>query len=86
METTYCQSCGMPLSKEEEWGTEADGGKNREYCAYCYQNGAFTDSRTMEEMIDFCLDMTKDMGIYTNRQEAKNQMLEYFPQLKRWRK
>ena len=36
-------------------GTEADGTKSREYCNYCYENGAFTANCTMEEMIDFCV-------------------------------
>ena len=49
-ELLFCQSCGMPLTEETHFGTNADGGKNRSYCIYCYQNGAFTDERSMEEM------------------------------------
>lgn len=38
-----CQSCGMPLSKDEQGGgTEKDGSKSSMYCSHCYQNGAFT--------------------------------------------
>ena len=34
METKFCQSCGMPLQKNEELGTNHDGSKNEEYhCA-----------------------------------------------------
>ncbi|WP_224768159.1 zinc ribbon domain-containing protein [Metabacillus idriensis] len=31
-----CQSCGMPLSKDEHGGgTEADGSKSTKYCSRC---------------------------------------------------
>ena len=30
METKFCQSCGMPLQKNEEFGTNHDGSKNEE--------------------------------------------------------
>ncbi|MDR1096440.1 MAG: zinc ribbon domain-containing protein, partial [Spirochaetaceae bacterium] len=38
----FCQSCGMPLSKDEDFGTNTDGSKNNDYCAYCYKDGKFT--------------------------------------------
>ena len=40
----------------------------------------------MEEMIDFCLEATKDTGLYTDREEARCQMMDWFPTLKRWSK
>ena len=43
----FCQSCGMPLQAEDQWGTNADGSLNEEYCCYCYQKGAFTQDYTM---------------------------------------
>jgi hypothetical protein len=45
METTYkqCQSCGMPLKRDEKGGgTNADGTKSNMYCSRCYENGQFT--------------------------------------------
>jgi len=81
----FCQSCGMPMTQEEQYGTEKDGSKNPEYCCYCYQNGAFTADCTMEQMIDFCLDYEKDSGMYEDREQARAAMLEWFPTLKRWR-
>jgi hypothetical protein len=54
MEGVYkdCQSCGMPLTKDERGGgTEADGSKSRTYCSHCYQRGKFTSpDLTLEEM------------------------------------
>ena len=29
-----CQSCGMPLQKSEDFGTNPDGSKNQEYCHF----------------------------------------------------
>lgn len=89
MDTNYqgpfCQSCGMPLTKDEELGTNKDGSKNPEYCVYCYENGGFKDEMTMEQMIDFCVDYGMKEGIYTDPNAAKAQMLAWFPTLKRWK-
>jgi len=44
MQTTYknCQSCGMPLKRDEQGGgTNADGSKSLVYCSHCYQRGIF---------------------------------------------
>ncbi len=44
MATRYedCQSCGMPLSRDERGGgTNADGSRNRAYCSRCYVAGRF---------------------------------------------
>ena len=44
----FCQSCGMPMSKDPQGGgTNADGSKNENYCSYCYQNGEFTFDSTV---------------------------------------
>ena len=52
--TTYknCQSCGMPLAKDElGGGTEVNGTKSTKYCSHCYMNGEFTlPNITVEEM------------------------------------
>ena len=47
-----CQSCGMVLERDSDQGTEADGEKSEEYCAFCYQQGKFTQNITVEEMIE----------------------------------
>jgi len=37
-----CQSCGMPLKRDEKGGgTDADGTRSTMYCSHCYQNGQF---------------------------------------------
>ena len=37
----FCQSCGMPLTRAEDFGTNADGSANFDYCRYCYQDGKY---------------------------------------------
>ena len=38
-----CQSCGMPLRRDEKGGgTNADGSKNLMYCSHCFEAGRFT--------------------------------------------
>ncbi len=87
MEQKFCQSCGMPLT-EDILGTNADGSKNEEYCIYCYKDGAFTGDYTMEEMADFCAQFVDDYNKHTgkslSREEYKNELLKFFPLLKRW--
>ena len=66
MEKTYknCQSCGMPLKKDEQGGgTNADGSKSTMYCSKCYQNGAFVGSvKTAGEMQALVKGKLKEMG------------------------
>src|ERR1700675_2502662 len=61
----YCQSCGMPLSKDEKGGgTEADGRKSSQYCSHCYAAGQFTDPNlTVEQMVEKVRGKMKEMYI-----------------------
>ena len=51
MENKICQSCGMPITSNEQLGKNKDGSINTDYCKYCYENGEFIDKVTMEEYI-----------------------------------
>ena len=74
---------------DENRGTNADGSRREDYCVYCYKNGEFTQEFTMTQMIEFCLQFTdqinKETGWNLTPVQAKEQMLQYFPQRKRWR-
>lgn len=85
MEMQFCQSCGMPLSPDV-MGTEKDGSTSEHYCSYCYQNGDFTGSFTMEEMIAFCAPMMAQGNAGMTEEQAKAQMRKFFPMLMRWKK
>lgn len=83
MNALYCQSCGMPLEQEAQFGMEENGAKNREYCVYCYENGKFTrPSCTMEQMIEICVPFMKDNGM--PEAEARKLLETHLPHLKRW--
>ncbi len=88
MEQRFCQSCGMPLADDIK-GTNADGSRNEDYCLYCFKEGRFTQDVTMEQMIEFCAQFTAQMNGQSDRnltpEQAKEQMRQYFPQLKRWK-
>ena len=85
-EMRFCQSCGMPLTPGVELGTEADGSHNPDYCSYCYKGGQFAGEMTMEEMIDFCTPMMVQANPGMTAEQAKAQMHQFFPMLKRWKK
>ncbi|MCD8176599.1 MAG: zinc ribbon domain-containing protein [Tannerellaceae bacterium] len=89
MEMNLCQSCGMPLQTEEQSGTNKDNSKNTEYCIYCFKDGRFAQDVTMDEMIDHCLqylnEFNQDSEIKYTPEEARAQMKQFFPQLKRWK-
>lgn len=84
MDNKICQSCGMPLG-EETFGTEKDGTKNEKYCVYCYKEGKFEQECSMEEMADFCASFEVESGRCSTKEEAKKQLMAYFPTLERWK-
>ena len=83
METKICQSCSMPLLKEEDYGTLKSGEKSDEYCVHCLKDGEFTQNITLEQAIAQCVEYA-DMAGATN-EEALVYATELFPTLKRWK-
>lgn len=84
MENSICQSCSMPLTKEEELGTNADGSINEDYCIYCYKDGKFTDGGvSMEEYIEMNVKFADQAGMTPEEMRAHCQKV--FPTLKRWK-
>ncbi len=85
-QSPVCQSCGMPLQKESDFGTNADGTPNPEYCHYCFQNGAFTQPEiTLEEMISLVVKKMVAMEIMPEEQ-ATALATNLIPTLKRWQR
>ncbi len=87
MKQKFCQSCGMPLT-EEILGTNYDNTKNEDYCIYCFKDGAFTGNFTMEEMAEYCSMFVEEYNKHTGKSltacEYKEELLKYYPTLKRW--
>ena len=85
----FCQSCGMPLTRKEDCGTNADGSVSFDYCQYCYKDGKFLQDCTMDEMIEHCSQFVDEVNKHIpepiTREQYKEQMRAYFPLLKRWR-
>lgn len=81
---TLCQSCAMPMTQPEDFGTLSNGEKSSDYCHYCYANGAFLKEETMDEMIETCVPFVSNGNPYPDAQTARKQMQQYFPTLKRW--
>jgi hypothetical protein len=80
-----CQSCGMPMQKDEDFGTDADGTKNGEYCHFCFKDGGFIDEGiTMEQKIDKLVNIAVSQMNMTEA-KARAQATELIPTLKRWR-
>jgi hypothetical protein len=78
-----CQSCGMPLRRDERGGgTNADGGRSTEYCSHCYREGRFTEpSLTAPQMMVNVQGRLRDMHFpgFVARYLSKN-----VPTLRRW--
>ncbi len=66
-----CQSCGMPLRRDEKGGgTNADGSKSAMYCSHCYGAGEFT---------------LPDISAAEMQERVKNKLREIgFPRPARW--
>ena len=80
-----CQSCGMPLNKEENQGTNEDNSKTNEYCKFCFENGKFTNpDLTMEKVIEKSVELSKKLWMPEDKaREIANNSI---PKLKRWNK
>ena len=82
----FCQSCGIPLQKPQDFATSANGSSVNDYCHFCFQNGAFTQpDMNMQGMIDKCASIMARQGMMSEGQ-AKALMTDVIPRLKRWQK
>jgi len=79
-----CQSCGMPMEKAEDFGTNADGSQNEEFCINCFQNGSFTEPDiTMKQMIEKVAGFLEGLGL--SKEDAKKAAEGTIPKLGRWK-
>jgi len=82
----HCQSCGMPMSEDADYGKNADGSKNEDYCCHCYPNGAFNNPKeTLHEMIESCAPFLVEAGECPDNESARKMLSEFLPTLKRWK-
>ena len=81
----HCQSCGMPLVRDERGGgTNLDGSKNMPYCSHCYQSGQFTSpditAKQMQDTVKLKLNKMGFPGFIAGFFTRK------IPSLQRWNK
>ena len=59
-----CQSCGMPMKRDEKGGgTNADGTMSTMYCSKCYEAGKFSSpNMTVGEMQTLVKGKLKEFG------------------------
>lgn len=76
----------MVLRDDGDKGTERDGSTCEEYCAFCYQRGAFVRELTMEELVEsnllFLEEWNRENGLHLTREEARAGLLNF---CQRWR-
>ncbi|MDN7023779.1 hypothetical protein FGU65_02515 [Methanoculleus sp. FWC-SCC1] len=83
-EVPLCASCGMPLARDEDAGTEADGSRSGTYCTYCYRDGAFTepDLTKAAAVAKYAPMMAARLGMPVEK--AKGMVEQYLSTLPRW--
>ena len=81
----FCQSCGMPLSKDPEGGgSERDGSRSTEYCSKCYRAGQFTEPDiSVDQMVAKVEGKLREMHFprFLARRFARG-----IPDLRRWQR
>ena len=83
MKKQICQSCGMPITKKDDLGTNKEQKINNDYCKYCYKDGEFVDKVNMKEYIEMCSQYGELAGMTND--EMRNYCTKLFPTLKRWK-
>lgn len=75
----------MPMRKEEDFGTSADGSHTGEYCQFCFRGGQFTDpSLTLQQQIENLVDIAVTQ-MHMAEEDAREMAYNTLPSLRRWR-
>lgn len=79
-----CQSCGMPIPRRGDHGTDLGGRLDEDYCHHCFSEGSFTQPNvSLDEMIDRMAGFAGELNKTPNEAVAYARRL--LPTLKRWR-
>ena len=78
-----CQSCGLYIVKDSDWGTQEDDSKTHDYCLKCYVKGKFTELEiSLEQMAARLNEAMKTLGFPKRTIEDDTRVLS---NLKRWK-
>ncbi len=81
----YCQSCGTLMHGPNDYGTEIDRSKSKDYCKYCYQRGEFTQKLlSKEQMLKRCAGFIY-ARMKVSKEESLRQAQVLVPTLRRWK-
>ncbi|MDR3019353.1 MAG: zinc ribbon domain-containing protein [Treponema sp.] len=84
-EAPRCQSCEMPMDEAKKFGKNADGGKNDDYCCYCWKKGKFTEpNKTLDAAVEFNIPFVLKAGMAKTEDEARKMIKKSMSRLKRW--
>jgi hypothetical protein len=79
----FCQSCGMPMMRADDFARGVDGYRINDYCTFCYDAGGFTEpSLTMRQMIEKCVPFMVRGGM--PEPQARGLVESVLPRLRRW--
>ncbi len=81
-----CQSCGIPLDKDQNtMGTNDDDNKNDKYCGFCFKDGKFTDEGiSLHEKIEKNIQIAV-MKMNIPESKAREMAENLLPKLERWK-
>lgn len=79
-----CESCGYPLRRPPDHGTEADGSPSGIFCSVCYQNGAFVHDTV--DVAEFLTKAAPDIAKFRGGSVGKIKLTlkKELPKLPRW--
>lgn len=79
-----CESCGYPLRRLPDHGTEADGTPSGIFCSVCYRDGAFVHDTS--DVAEFLTSAAPDIAKYRGDSVGKIKLTlkKELPRLPRW--
>lgn len=83
-----CQSCGMNIESNEIKGTNKDESMSEEFCSFCFKNGEYTNTNTLNEQVEMGLKYSleyQNVNTQEEKDKIKDQARQYLSNLKRWK-
>ena len=83
--TKECQSCAMPMTKPDDFGTEKGGNASVDYCCHCYKDGDFTwTAESIDEAVEGNVEFWEKEGNESDA-DLRARIKSEFSKLKRWK-
>lgn len=81
----HCESCGLNMRRDPDFGTEADGGHSERYCSVCFRDGKFVHEASTAEA--FLAAAVEDLAAWRKQSTGKTklQLGKELRKLPRWK-